>query len=234
MKYKFNILFILILAVLLPHTAWWFEQFEPNTAKWVTWVAAVAFEGAVYAFTEKVAERITAASRIRSFWKRVAKQYVHPYSLGLFIVTAVSIQANRSHAIVFGSSSPVFDVLNMSVQSGSLWAGAVLPVCSLLFAWVLSQESHTEHEVNEDVQRLETKNKELNRELKRMYKLVQTGNEWMTLGSDNKTQRVSTLHKLRPDLNKAELAKFANVSKSLVSTTLSAYGTHRNGAEERV
>ena len=221
-QYKFKALFILILAVLLPHTAWWFEQFEPDTATWVMWAAAVAFEGAVYAFTEKLADRIGAVSSRVKWHKRLRIQYFHPYSLGLLLVTLVSIMANRSHAIVFGNASPVFDILNMSVEQGSLWAGAVLPVCSLLFAWVLSQENLTEHEQDERLIIANKKIREQNKTIQELNAKAQAANAYAFLGSVDKTEVILGVRSVWPGLNQAAVAEISGASKSHVSTTLKA------------
>ena len=60
------IIYLALLAVLLPHTAWAFARFESPAAGWLgvswgivtAWAAAFAFEAAIAALTHKLAERI--------------------------------------------------------------------------------------------------------------------------------------------------------------------------------
>ena len=59
-------IYLALLAVLLPHTAWAFGHFESPVAGWLglqwgvlsAWAAAFAFEAAIAALTHKLAERI--------------------------------------------------------------------------------------------------------------------------------------------------------------------------------
>jgi hypothetical protein len=60
------VIYLALLAVLLPHTAWAFSRFEPQTAGWLgipwgivtAWAAAFAFEAAIAALTHRLARRI--------------------------------------------------------------------------------------------------------------------------------------------------------------------------------
>lgn len=73
-----NILFwtiyLALLAVLLPHTAWAFAHFEPRDASWqgvswgmvTAWAAAFAFEAAIAALTHKIAKHIDSTLHGRS------------------------------------------------------------------------------------------------------------------------------------------------------------------------
>lgn len=85
-----NILFwtiyLALLAVLLPHTAWAFAHFEPRDASWqgvswgmvTAWAAAFAFEAAIAALTHKIAKHIDSTPRYtagRVWLRRTSHQY---------------------------------------------------------------------------------------------------------------------------------------------------------------
>ena len=65
------IIYLALLAVLLPHTAWAFARFESPSAGWLgvswgivtAWAAAFAFEAAIAALTHKLARRIGTTPR---------------------------------------------------------------------------------------------------------------------------------------------------------------------------
>jgi hypothetical protein len=65
------IIYLALLAVLLPHTAWAFARFESPAAGWLgvswgavaAWAAAFAFEAAIAALTHKLTWRIMATPR---------------------------------------------------------------------------------------------------------------------------------------------------------------------------
>jgi hypothetical protein len=62
------VIYLALLAVLLPHTAWAFARFEPANPGWLgvpwgqvtAWAAAFAFEAAIAALTHRLAQRIEA------------------------------------------------------------------------------------------------------------------------------------------------------------------------------
>ena len=96
------VVYLALLGVLLPHTAWAFGQFEPYGWRWLGWVAAVAFEGAIAAFTWRLAERIENTPRYRSgnvAGRKFAYRYLNIYSTGLIVAIVVSAFANWAHAV---------------------------------------------------------------------------------------------------------------------------------------
>jgi len=63
-----------LLLVLLPHTAWAFTRFEPKEWQLVGWLAAIVFEAAIYANTVKLKKRIESTPRYSAgiVWLRKA------------------------------------------------------------------------------------------------------------------------------------------------------------------
>ena len=231
---KFRVLFILLLIVLMPHTAWWFSQFESTEVglfgvKWgvvFSWIGAFAFEGAIYAFTEKLSEHIGSAGSSTKWFTRIRKRYFNIYTIGLALTCAVSIMANKSHALVFGEGSPVFTILNITPEQGSVLAGGILPICSLLFAWVLSTDRDTEQVENEELMQANSKIRELNKTVRELNQKMQAANQFAFLGSANKTEVITEANRLWPELNNTALQVISEASKSHVSTTLAS---NKNG-----
>ena len=68
------LVYVFLLAVLLPHTAWAFRQFEPDDARVIGWgvsssdlvsyVGALAFEAAIAVLTHKLAAHIEATEKV--------------------------------------------------------------------------------------------------------------------------------------------------------------------------
>jgi hypothetical protein len=162
------IIYIALLAVLLPHTAWAFKQFEPEGWAWVGWVAAFAFEAAIAAFTWRLKQLIetTPNYRKRAWFKRLRYRYLSPYGLGLFAALIISAVANWAHAVEFGQSFAVFARYSVPTWAFSVGFGAILPLISLLFARVLAEAQDTEEETNQDLLEAKQTIKELRKELK--------------------------------------------------------------------
>lgn len=144
------LIYIALLGVLLPHTAWAFGRFEPpggfklGGASPVAWLAAIAFEAAIAALTHRLAEHIERVPNHKSLWLRVRRRYLNEYGIGLVVSVAVSALANLAHAVEYaqplvlvGSSSLMFALYVTAF-------GAILPVSSLLFAAVLSNAASGE------------------------------------------------------------------------------------------
>jgi len=173
------IVYLFLLVVLLPHTAWAFRAFEPNqswviygnftSADLVSYVGALAFEAAIAVLThklsthikqtEKAARKLGEAAR---FWLR----YGNAYFLGLLISTVVSSLANLAHAIEFGSRLKIFAEWNIPSEIYSVAFGAILPFVSLLFARVLSEVNESEGEEDPDLLAAKEQLSELRKSLK--------------------------------------------------------------------
>jgi len=180
--------FISLLAVLLPHTAWAFRKFEPNgkdalvllatpdfvvtTSDVISYVAAFAFEAAIAVLVHKLAEHLekklpkSAREGNWAWLKAFAFRYLNPIAIALIIVTAVSALANLAHAVEYGQSLKIFENLSVPPIIYTVAFGAILPVLSLTFARVLSNVTDEEAEENPEVTRLNSVNAELRKQLR--------------------------------------------------------------------
>ena len=149
------VIYLALLAVLLPHTAWAFSRFEPQTAGWLgvswgivtAWAAAFAFEAAIAALTHKLAGRIEATPRYtagRILLRRIGYQYLNAYAAGLFVALGVSGLANFAHAVEYSQDFAIFGRYQVPPLLYSLTFGAILPLVSLLFARILGDTTETE------------------------------------------------------------------------------------------
>ena len=106
-------IYLALLVVLPPHTAWAFGRFEPPDVGWLgirwgmvtAWAAAFAFEAAIAALTHKLAKHIESTPRYsagRVWLRRITYQYLNAFSAGLLVAVGVSVLANFGHAVEFG------------------------------------------------------------------------------------------------------------------------------------
>ena len=227
-------IYIALLVVLLPHTAWAFGQFEPEKFRWLGWVAALAFEGAIAALTWKLKDRIETTPRYTTGWKwgrRFAHQYINVFGLGLLLAVAVSSLANWSHAVKFGGD---FSVYGIPPLVYSIVFGAILPVCSLLFANILADTTTTEHQENEKVRELSGTIRELRgevRQAEQRAKLAEQrfeaiGDLAILLTSEDKRERILAVHNQWEELPKRSVALIAGASPGYVSDVLSENGNN--------
>lgn len=184
------IIYLFLLAVLLPHTAWAFRAFEPveawtiyedfTSADLVSYVAALAFEAAIAVLTHKLAEHIEhtpkvmkskknpdgSTSRITDWWETWKARYLNAFSLGLIIATGVSSLANLAHAVEFASPLEIFTEWGIPSGVYVVAFGGILPVVSLLFARVLSNVNETEIQDDPALSEAKAQITELRRHLK--------------------------------------------------------------------
>ena len=225
------IIYISLLLVLLPHTAWLFLQFEPSGSMGIgaAWAGAIAFESAIAVLTHKLAKRIGETPRRYSGWFRFKWQYVNAYSVGLLISVSVSALANLAHAVQFGQSLVIFAEWGLPAKLYQLAFGAVLPVVSLLFARVLSTEAESEAEADPELERAKTSERELRRELQIVRKQLEDaeqrtnafGDLMARLFAAEKRQRVLAVRERWPKLAAGAIAVIAETSPSYVSEILS-------------
>lgn len=156
------IIYLALLTVLLPHTAWAFRRFEPQPAGWLgvpwgmvaAWAAAFAFEAAIAALTHKLARRIEQTPRYtagRVLLRRVSYQYLNAYAAGLFVALGVSALANFAHPVEYSRDSAIFGHYNVPPLLYSLTFGAILPLVLLLFARILGDSKDTEAAANPEL-----------------------------------------------------------------------------------
>ena len=219
--------YLALLGVLLPHTAWAFGQFEP--ARWIGlgWIAAIAFEGAIAAFTWRFKERIEATPGYRSGnvpWRKFKHRYLHVYSLGLLVAIGVSSLANWAHSVEYSQAFTVFDRYRIPPLLYTIAFGAVLPMCSLLFARILADVQDGEQEVNEEAAELKRANSELRRELKaaeaKLVRAEGAARLLLELTAEDKAQRILAASNQWPNLSQVALAQIAGASPSYVSQVL--------------
>jgi len=78
-------IYLALLGVLLPHTAWAFSMFEPERWAWLGWVAAIAFEGAIAAFTWKLKQNIEQTGTFGRVWSDLRRVwYIFDPPTGLY------------------------------------------------------------------------------------------------------------------------------------------------------
>ena len=203
------LIFLSLLGVLLPHTAWLFSKFEANSVNipLVAWAAAFAFESAIAALTHKLAKHIEKTPRYSSGWvwaRRISFRYINAYSAGLAITVAISALANLAHAVEYGQALKIFDTWGIPQQVYQLAFGAILPVVSLLFARVLSNVQDGEKEVDPKLDAERKENRELRARLKEVEKDLLLNNkkiqdelgEYAGFLADTKTKKIETFYRL--------------------------------------
>ena len=217
-------IYLALLGVLLPHTAWAFGQFEPDGTAGLGWIAALAFEGAIAAFTWRLKELIENTPNHKDAWKRFRKRYLNIYALGLLVAIGVSSLANWAHSVEYGQAFTVFETYRIPPLLYTVAFGAILPACSLLFARILADVQDNEQEVNAEIVELKRVNIELRRELKaaetRLVRAEDAARLLLELTAEDKAQRILAASNQWPNLSQVALAQIAGASPSYVSQVL--------------
>ena len=220
--------FLALLAVLMPHTAWLFASFEEGEQIGITaWAAAFAFEAAIAVLVHKLAQHIEHTPKYKSRWKRFSARYLNAFSLGLIMTVGVSALANLAHAVEYGQTLKIFAAWGIQPKVYQVAFGAVLPVVSLLFARVLSNVSESEAEPNAEDERI----RQLRRQLREAEKLQNEAEqraieaekmvgEFLPVFSDSKADRIRAAHMIWPDLPGSSIAVIAGSAPSYVSEVL--------------
>lgn len=186
--------FFALLAVLLPHTAWAFRQFEPeqsmiligsfDAADALSYVVAFAFEAAIAVLVHKLAKRIEEVkpvtrsiknsdgtfTKVSDNWATFKRRYVHPISFGLLIATLVSGMANLAHAVQFGRAMVIFAQWHIPQSVYSVAFGGILPLVSLTFASVLSNVTDSEDAPNPELDAVKKVNTDLRLHIRELEK----------------------------------------------------------------
>lgn len=242
-------IFLSLLLVLLPHTAWFFSMFEDiqpvnlfgfslDTGKIVSYLAAFAFESAIAALVHKLAEHIrevkTPNGQMPLWARKALARYVNVYSLGLLLVVSVSAIANYAHAMEFGQEIKAFTRMGIPLEGYSVVAGGILPVCSLLFASVLSNVKDTEQEQDLELVRAKDEIKGLKAQLKELVENLKTVNAakvqaeqkaalYSGLLSEAKKDRVLAAHTLWPSMPYSSLEMVTGASPAYISDVLNKH-----------
>lgn len=248
--------FIGLLLVLLPHTAWLFRQFEaPYSGDGLDWgwviagAGAFAFEAAIAVLTHKLAKHLEAKQK--NFkqgpkwfpnWPKFEYRFLNPYFLGLMIALALSSLANLAHSVEFGTPLLIFTQWGIPSMVYQLAFGGVLPLVSLLFAWVLSNVSESDDEPNPELEAAKTTIKELQHKLREGIHQIQkyevalkesenrahdaeerfaaAGELFARLFNEEKRQRILAARATWPELPASAVAIIAGCSASYVSEVI--------------
>lgn len=159
--------YIALLGVLLPHTAWTFRQYEPvdspsflggvfgisfTWADAISYLVAFAFEAAIAVLTHKLSKRIEQTPKAKKTkWEKFEFRYVNGIAIGLVIATLVSGMANLAHAVEFGTALKIFAEWGIPADVYSFAFGGILPLVSLTFANVLSNVVEDEEAPNPEL-----------------------------------------------------------------------------------
>jgi hypothetical protein len=240
------IIYLALLAVLLPHTAWAFARFESPAAGWLgvswgivtAWAAAFAFEAAIAALTHKLAGRIMTTPRYtagRVLLRRVSYQYLNAYAAGLFVALGVSALANFAHAVEYGSEFAIFGRYSIPPFLYSVTFGGILPLVSLLFARILGDTAATEAALSPELTKAKQTIKEIRAELDDAeiritdaearamaaeQRFAAAGDLFARLFAEEKRQRILAASERWPELPAASIAIIAGASPGYVSEVL--------------
>ena len=241
------IIYLFLLGVLLPHTAWAFRAFEPaqspvivgafTYADLVSYIAALAFEAAIAVLTHKLAEHIGQADvRRKSGWDKFKVRYLNAFSLGLVVSTVVSSLANLAHAIEFAQPLAIFAAWGIPLELYAVAFGGVLPFVSLLFARVLSNISETEADEDPALAELRESVRTLTRDLRQARKETMeaearaqnadarfeaAGDIMRALVDGDKRERILAVRRQWPQLTGNAIAVITQSAPSYVSEVIS-------------
>jgi hypothetical protein len=225
-------IYISLLGVLLPHTAWLFMRFEdPSTGGWaqvVAWAAAFAFEASIAVLTHRLARHIETTPKRLNAGHKFSYRYINAYSLGLLVSLAISALANLAHAVEFGQDLTIFARWGISQQVYQLGFGAVLPFVSLLFARVLSNVSEAESEEDPELTTLRSQLSEVRSQLRTSEKernlaqerLGAIGDLFTKLFAPAKRERILAAREQWPELPASAIAIMCDSSASYVCEVL--------------
>jgi hypothetical protein len=242
------VIYLALLAVLLPHTAWAFARFEPPSSGWLgiswgqvtAWAAAFAFEAAIAALTHRLAERIEATPNYtgaRVLLRRLSYQYLNAYAAGLLVALGVSALANFAHAVEYGQEFAIFRSYEVPPLLYSVTFGGILPLVSLLFARILGDTTDAEVEPNPELIKAKQVIGELEAGLERAEEQVANaearavaaerrfaaaGDLFARLFAEEKRQRILAAAERWPELPAASIAIISSASPSYVSEVLKA------------
>lgn len=230
------VVYLSLLAVLLPHTAWAFQQFEPPT--WATidgisvtaWLAAIAFEAAIAVFTHKLSKHIEQGKRGASGWTKFSYRYLNSYSFSLILSLGISSMANLAHAVQFGGAIKIFTDWNIPFGLYAVVFGAVLPCISYFFASVLSNEVQADETEDPAVIQLRSDNADLRKQLREskqneiraQAQLSAMGDVFVRLISEDKKTRILAAVERWPKLTGAAIATITDTSGAYVSEVLNS------------
>ena len=225
-------IYIALLAVLLPHTAWAFQQFEPASDLWTAYAAAFAFEAAIAALTHKLSKHIEQGPKKGKWWPKFSYRYLNAYSVGLVTSLGISALANLAHAVQFGGAMLIFTEWGIPFGVYAFAFGAVLPMISLTFARVLSNVVETDASEDPTLVELRQANADLKKQLREseqsriraQTQLEAFGDVFVKLASNDKRERILAVVRRWPGLSGASIALLTESSPPYVSEVLKEVG----------
>jgi len=229
--------FLSLLLVLLPHTAWMFSMFEPAgaTGTAAAWGAAFAFEAAIAVLVHRLARHWEAQPKGMRPWAKRRYRWANAYFGGLVIALLVSSLANLAHSVEFGRALAIFGSWGIPPQVYQVATGAILPMTSLLFARVLSYEVETEEGANPEVEKLKQDLAEIRRRLAEAEnarkkaeaaeaaanaRFDAAGDLLAALTGEGKRQRILAVSRQWPQLQPGAIAVISGASASYVTEVL--------------
>ena len=223
------LIYISLLAVVLPHTEWAFRQFEPGAHSGiVSWAAAFAFEAAIAALTHKLSKHIELTPKRITPWVKFKFRYLNSYSLGLIFSLGISTMANLAHAIEFGGSMYIFTKWSILFGVYAFAFGAVLPIVSYTFANVLSNVVDTEMDEDPALQESRQVNAALRKQLHESdiarkqaeARFSAMGDIFIKLASADKRERILAASQKWPAMTGSAIALLCDSSPAYVSEVL--------------
>ncbi|MEN6507024.1 MAG: hypothetical protein ABFD92_21015 [Planctomycetaceae bacterium] len=237
--------YVALLLVLLPHTAWAFSLFEPKTTfgQVVGWFAAVSFEFAILVLTHKLARHLETVPNRGDAKRKFQRRYLNAYAAGLAVAISVSAFANVAHAVEFGGKMAIFAGWPWGFVVYVAAFGGILPLTSLLFARVLSNVADTEQETDPEVLDLRAKLKEAKETLTEAGRKVQeierraqkAETELAITGrlfTGDKRDRIVAALETWPALPSSAVAIITRSSASYVSEVVNGNGHERVQVQE--
>lgn len=229
------IVYLFLLAVLLPHTAWAFQKFEPVGAGYLiegisitSWAAAFAFESAIAALTHKLSKHIEQTPKRIGRLAKFSFRYLNAYSVGLVISLGISSLANLAHAVQFGGDMKIFADWGIPFGVYAFSFGAILPMISLTFARVLSNVVESDSSEDPAVIELREQLANLRKQLRDSEqgrtqaeaRFAALGDVFIKLTSPDKRERIIAIYRRWPGLTGAAIALLADSSAPYVSEVL--------------
>jgi len=244
------VVYIALLGTLLPHTAWAFGRFEPDTdlGRGIAVLAASSFELAIAALTYRLKQNIERVPSYRTGFaggavRRWSERYLNVYTLGLLVAIAVSSAANWAHAVQFGQGLAVFGDYGVPPVVYSVGFGGILPLCSLLFARILADVRPTAAEADPELTKAKTDLAEVRKQLRQAEadrqaaearardaetRFAAAGDIFARLLAAEKRTRILAARERWPELLPGAIAVIAGASPSYVSEVLADVSGNRS------
>lgn len=178
-----------VLVVVAPHTQWMFSRFEPPTNKWISWVAALAFEASIFVaahlFVRRVERRKASTfnfakqrleagkfSRFFSWWPLFRYRWINIYSALLFTACAISGGANLAHAIEFLQPIKIATDWKIPASAFVVAFGGILPLVHLVLAAILADVDEAEQSADPEFEKAKSDLREANKVIREQEKTI--------------------------------------------------------------